>query len=156
MRKFRFSLQAPLDHARHVAEQIELELAQLRRRLQMERDKLNSYLRRRLEQQNSLARESRGKLDLEQVRRRQRHIDALGEAVERQKLVAVAAQQAAERKREELVAAMKRRKTLERLHDRRAEEHRREMERVEQKFLDDIAVTRHAHRPNHAPTGQMR
>jgi flagellar FliJ protein len=144
MRKFRFSLQAPLDHARHVEEQLESALAQLQRRLTIERDKLVNFVRRRTDQQLSLARECAGTLDLEQVRRRQRHIDALGEAVEHQKLAVAAAEQAVSRKREELVAAMKRRKTFERLRDRRAAEHRSEMERIEQKFSDEIAVSRHA------------
>jgi flagellar FliJ protein len=148
MRKFRFTLQAPLEHARHVEHQLELELARLQRRLETERDKLDNYARRRAEQQRSLVRECAGTLDLEQVRRRQRHIDALAEAVARQRLVVIAAEQTLAEKREELLAAMKRRKTFERLRERRAAEHRLQMERAEQKLADEVAVLRHARRPN--------
>jgi flagellar FliJ protein len=146
MRKFRFSLQAPLDHARHVEERLELQLARLRERLESERAKLYNFVRRRSEQLDSLARECEGLLDLEQIRRRRRHIDALSDAVERAKLAVAAAQQVVGEKRDELVAAMKRRKTFERLRDRRAAEHKLEMDRLEQKSSDEIAVSRHARR----------
>ena len=146
MRKFRFSLQAPLDHAGHVEEQLKLELGRLLERLRTERDKLQNYVRRRMQQQARLSQECEGALDLEQIRRRQRHIDALADAVERQKLAVAAAQQAVNRKREELVAAMKRRKVLERLRDRRAAEHNREMQRIEQKLADEIAASHHPRR----------
>lgn len=152
MRKFRFSLQAPLEHAQHVEERLKTELARLLERVRMEREKLVNYTRRRAAHQASLTRECAGTLDLEQVRRRQRHIDALGDAIERQKQALAAAQQAASRKREAVVAAMKRRKTLERLRDRRAEEHRREMQRLEQKFADEIAVSHYPRRARQQST----
>jgi flagellar FliJ protein len=146
MRKFRFTLQAPLEHAKYIEERLTLELGRLLERLYTEREKLHNYVRRRAEQQACLTRECEGALDLEQVRRRQRHIDALAEAVDRQKVVIAAAQQAVERKREELVAAMKRRKVLERLRERRAQEHSQEMQRLEQKLADEIAVSHYPRR----------
>jgi len=157
MRKFRFTLQAPLEHARHVEEQLKIELGRLLERLAVEREKLQNYLLRRAAQQASLAGESHGQLDLEQMRRRQRHIDALAEAIARQKLALVSAEQAVSRKREELVAAMKRRKVLERLRERRAQEHDREMQRLEQKVADEIAVSHHPRRAAIGPvTGDVR
>jgi len=146
MRKFRFTLEAPLEHAKYVEQQLTLELGRLLERLHTEREKLQNYVRRRAEQQARLTRECQGALDLEQIRRRQRHIDALGEGVERQKVVLAAAQQAVQRKREDLVAAMKRRKVLERLRERRAQEHNQEMQRLEQKSADEIAVSQHPRR----------
>jgi len=151
MRKFRFSLQAPLDHARHVEEQLTLELGRLLERLHLEREKLANYVRRRSQQQRCLAEESRGRLDLDQIRRRQRHIEALAEAVERQKVIIAAAQQAVSRKRDEVVAAMKRRKVLERLRERKSAEHAREMQLLEQKLADEIAVSHHPRRNNVRP-----
>jgi len=146
MRKFRFTLQAPLEHAKYVEERLTLELGRLLEHLRAEREKIESLTRRRAQQQTRLARECEGALDLEQIRRRQRHIDALAEAIERQQAVIAAAQQAVNDKREEVVAAMKRRKVLERLRERRQQEHDREMQRQEQRSADEIAVTRHPRR----------
>jgi len=146
MPKSRCNPQAPLEHAPRVERQLALELARLHQQLQTEREKLYNYMRRRAQQQASLARESQGTLDLDHIRRRQRHINVLADAVHRQKLAIAAAAQAVNGKREEL-AAMKRDKTLDRLRGRPAQEHRREMARPGRNIADEVAVSRHPHRP---------
>ncbi len=49
-----------------------------------------------------------------------------------------------EHRREELLAASQRRKTLERLSDRREQEHTHALAMIEQRELDEIATIRHA------------
>jgi len=87
--------------------------------------------------------EAEGLLDLDAVRQHRRRYSAAVADVHRQAESLAAAERWLDTSRAELVEAERRRKVLDRLGERRFEEHRRAGEHQDQKTLDEVGNVRH-------------
>lgn len=136
---FRFRFETLLTQRRHAEERLQKELAEARRALAAEQAVL-------AEKKDALRRCAR------EMRRRQArgfriadilpyapYMERLRRDVDAQRKRIAAADQKVHRTRQDLVEALKKRKTLDRLKERQHENYLKEAARLERKFADDVA-----------------
>ncbi len=140
MPDFQFPLQTALDLRCREEERAQQRLAQGRRALQAARDDVRRVERRRDEIVEALRGE---RLSLCEVEHAHRFLsDLRGRlALLRERLEK--AQRLCDRRLEELIAASRGRRTLERLSERQEAQHRRREARREQHELNEAAIARH-------------
>ena len=146
MKAFRFRLQSALDLRRRREDQLRAELAVLQERDRDETARLDRLQEDRDHAQSGIARERIGRMQPSDARDRERFLQSLDEAIEKQRDVLALLRAEIERKIAEVIAATRDTRALERLRERREAEHRRSMLREEQKFLDDLGSARSFHR----------
>jgi flagellar FliJ protein len=136
MRKFKFSLEPVLDHRERIEEEKQQIFAARRRELQdaeHELARLNGDFRRF----STTLREEHARLSTEELRWHYAHLEFLDRCITMQHAVISQRRAAVDRARRELVEASKERKVMEKLKDKRFEEHQTLEASLEQKELDD-------------------
>jgi flagellar FliJ protein len=140
---YQFKLQALLNHRRHQEEVCQKELAEAQRDLSDAKEKLNS-----------IKKDKRDNIQKLQARQSERHntskilifinyIRQLSINIDTQLRHVRHASQNVTEKRDNLIAIMKERKTLEKLKEKEWLEYQRNMMQAERKFNDEVAATRH-------------
>lgn len=136
MRKFKFSLEPVLGHRERIEEEKQQIFAARQRELQdaeQELARLNFDFKR-----FSIAlREEHARMATEELRWHYAHLEFLDRCITMQHAVISQRRAAVERARGDLVEASKDRKVMEKLKDKRFEEHRAREASFEQKELDD-------------------
>lgn len=136
MRKFRFALKPVLDHRERIEDEKQQALAiqmQELRKAQEELARLDAEFRRF----SSRLRAEHRKLALHDLRTHYAHLEYLDRRITAQHVVIAQQKIAVEAARQEVLAASKDRKVIERLKDKRLEEHRASEACIEQRELDD-------------------
>ena len=147
MRRFRFRLQSVLEHRLRQEEVAQVELSQAKTAQLKEENALQALHAAEAAAIAELERQRfTGRLDIEALQLGLGYLDALKGQILRQTHVVARAQQHAEAKRQELVARVQERKTLERLRERQLETFTREQNRLEAREADELVIMRHAHR----------
>jgi flagellar FliJ protein len=152
MRRFRFSLQRVLDYRESVEKKMLAELAVIQADLDREVAYLQELIHARNCFQNDM-REHLKKSSSDEIKHAYVYLDSLNNCISSQKCTVEHLSEARNRKLEEVMAAAKERKILERLKDHKKREHTRTVERLEQAFLDDIAGVRHSRLAKGIDTG---
>jgi flagellar FliJ protein len=140
---YRFKLQALLNHRRHQEEVCQKELAEAQRDL--------ADAQKRLE---SIKKDKKDNIQKLQARQTERHnasnilifinyIEQLSRDLDAQIQQVDHASQHVTEKRDNLIAIMKKRKTLEKLKEKQWLEYQQKMTQAERKFNDEVAATRH-------------
>ena len=140
---YQFKLQALLNHRRHQEEVCQKALADAQRELSVAQEKLKD-----------LKKEKRENVQLLHIRQQERHhaanvlmftnyIEQLSRDIETQKQHVQHVAQKVAQNREQLIATMKKRKTLEKLKEKGWLAYQRKMMQAERKFNDEVAATRH-------------
>ena len=140
---YRFKLQALLNHRRHQEELSQKELADAQRNLSTAQE----HLRR-------LKKDKRDNVQILQARQKKRHntsniliyinyIEQLSQEIEAQHEQVSRASEAVRQKRDDLIAVVKKRKTLEKLKEKEWLAYQQTMMKAERKFNDDVAAGRH-------------
>jgi flagellar FliJ protein len=140
---YQFKLQALLNHRRHQEEVCQKELAEAQRDLSDAKEKLNS-----------IKKDKRDNIQKLQARQSERHntskilifinyIRQLSINIDTQLRHVRHTSQNVTEKRDNLIAIMKERKTLEKLKEKEWLEYQRNMMQAERKFNDEVAATRH-------------
>jgi flagellar FliJ protein len=142
MGKFRFTLEPVLDHRERIEDEKQLVLAQRQLDLKAAEDEL-ARLNGEFKRYSTALREDHAKLSTEELRWHYAHLEYLDRCMTMQHGIIFARRAAVERARVELVDASKDRKVIEKLKDRRYEEHRAAQAAQEQKELDDTNNRRH-------------
>lgn len=139
---FRFNLQQILNFRRQNEESKEFELAQANRVLQQEEDRLAFFTDRRdLYQQELLDRQKEGVSPAE-LALYTAYMAFLKEKIEWQMEAVATARKQVEEKKEELLAARKDRKILDRLRSKKYEAYLADSRKDEMKHLDEVALER--------------
>ena len=136
MRKFKFSLEPVLGHRERIEEEKQQIFAARQRELQdaeQELARLNGDFKRF----STTLRDDHWRLSTEELRWHYAHLEFLDRCITMQHAVISQRRAAAERARLDLVDASKDRKVMEKLKDKRREEHRALEASIEQKELDD-------------------
>lgn len=139
---FRFDLQQVLDFRRHNEERKELELAQVRRVLQQEEDRLAFFSDRRDRYQRELIDRQKKGVSPAEVAIYTSYMRFVKEKIEWQMEAVETAKKQVEKKKEEVLAARRDRKTLDRLRSRRYQAFLADSKREEMKNLDEVGLGR--------------
>ena len=136
---FRFNLEPLLNHRRYQEEILQKELAGLKVRLVAEKDKLwllrqkkRKYVQQLQEKQTVGRPASEIKLFVD-------FVDQLTKEMEIQKRNVLEAERNFNLKRQDLIAAMKKRKTLDRLKEKSLQAYEQEQSKKERNFMDEVA-----------------
>lgn len=144
MKGYEFRLQKVLDTCRLKEELIEVKLAELERLAESQRERLKSIEKEEevLLSERRHLREKKGSVALEEEMFYENCLEALRLRIERMKMYLRQIEEQIRQTREELVAAAMERRVMEKLRERDYEHFRVEVERNNQKALDEIAVQR--------------
>lgn len=144
MRKFQFRLQSVLEVRRRREEHLRGELARMHLRRQAEIQRMETLLQEREAATRGALAGRVGRVTAEDFRTHERHLQCLEQAVISQREALDLILREIDRKVAEVVTATQEARALEDLRGRHMEEHRREAQRVEQNFLDELATNRAA------------
>lgn len=140
---FRFHLQRVLDYRIQYEEKKEFELAQARRVMQQEEDRLAFFKERQSHYQEEFLERQKQGMSPAEAAIYLSYEGFLKEKIAWQKEAVEAAVRGVEEKKVELLAARKERKTLELIRSRRYQAFLAESRRRETKDLDEVALTKH-------------
>jgi flagellar FliJ protein len=146
MRKFKFSLEPVLDQRERIEDEKQQIFAARQRELleaEQELARLNGDFRRF----STRLRDDHASLATEELRWHYAHLEYLDRCITMQHAVISQRRTAVERARIDLVEASKERKVMEKLKDKRLQEHRAREASFEQKELDDANNRRFVPRP---------
>lgn len=146
MRKFRFKLQAVLDHRKFEEDRLKVELANLMGEEARERSKLAQLIQELELSQQILIDKLQSAAEASELKLIDEYAKAKLDDIRVQQLTIDAIVQRVEAKRLEVLQAMKRRKLLEALRDKQKSLHLYEAARLEQGQLDDDASVKFARR----------
>ncbi len=136
---YRFNLEPLLNHRRYQEEVFQKELAGLKMRLSAEKDKLwilrqkkRKYVQQLQEKQTEGRPASEIKLFVD-------FVDQLSKEMEAQRQNLLEAERDFNLKRQDLIAALKKRKTLDRLKEKGLQAYEQEQFKKERSFMDEVA-----------------
>lgn len=143
MAKFKFKLQPVLHHRRKKEDIFKKELADIKRLFEIEKSVLEDLEKRLANLHTELREKQRSSLDSSEAVAYSNYIDRVERDIEMQaiKLTEIAGE--VRRAQERLIKASKDKKILEKLYDKQYEEFKKELERIEQGLIDEIATIRH-------------
>ncbi len=140
---YRFKLETLLTHRRHQEEKCQKELAQARKRLSDERVKLEQKKRKKQEYLEILKSKQKGHTTVTDIILYTDFIQELSKDIESQAVLVNKFVSAVDLKRQELIAVMKKYKTLEKLKNREMQVYQRKLLHDERKLMDELASIRH-------------
>jgi flagellar export protein FliJ len=140
---YRFKLEALLTHRRRQEEAGQKELAQARRKLFDERQKLDRKKREKQEILEALQAEKNKRTTASDIRLYMNYIQQLSKEIEDQARQMHRSAKFVDQKRQELVAIMKKHNTLKKLKYKGQRTYQQKMMQTERKLMDDFASIRH-------------
>lgn len=141
---YRFKLEALLTHRRHQEDACQKALAQVQRQLAAEQLKLRRKKEEKRENLRRLQRIQQKNTNVSAIILHVNYISQLTKSIDEQNLCVRDITKKVNQKRNELIAAMKKRKTLEKLKERQWQAYQKKRLLNERKFMDEIASTRYA------------
>jgi flagellar FliJ protein len=137
---FKFSLQPLLNHRRYLEEVLQKELAQFRKRLIAEQNKLRRLKEKKREYSQRLQQRQKENGTVSDLILYLRYLDRLSTELEHQRQQVVAAEKDFKNKRNDLIKTMKKRKILEQLKENRSKAYQQQALKNERKFMDEVAA----------------
>ena len=141
---YRFKLEALLNHRRHQEEACQKELAQTRRRLTDEREKLERKKREKQESLEQLQAKKHESTSVSDIMLSMNYIQQLSKDIEDQAMHVHKTAKLVDQKRHELISIMQKRKTLKNLKYREQQAYQHKLMQEERKTMDELASVRHA------------
>lgn len=147
MPTFKFRLESVLELRKRVEDQRKKELAHLRELLHKEQDFLKELETKTVEALAGMKECQKGSVfNIEEVMRYYRYFTFCRDKIKEQISLIESLIISVEKKREDLVAASKERKILEKLKDNQLQEHKHVMDSWETKIIDELATNGYTHR----------
>ncbi|UCF85777.1 MAG: flagellar export protein FliJ [Desulfobacteraceae bacterium] len=137
---YNFNLEPVLKHRKLVEENLQKELAVLKLSLVNERKRLQTYKESRSKFLVELHRKQEEGTTISDVFLYLPFIEQLSKDIEKQNKTVSDLEKDVEQKRQDLVEASKKKKTLEKLKDKGLKAYKQEMIKNEQEFLNEVAV----------------
>ena len=141
---YRFKLEALLNHRRHQEEVCQKELAQVRRRLFYEREKLERKKREKQESLEKLQAKKKESTTVSDIMLYMNYIQQLSKDIEDQAMHVHKTVKLVDKKRHELISIMQQRKTLKNLKYKEQQAYQQKLMQDERKLMDELASIRHA------------
>lgn len=144
MRRFVFNLETLLRHRKHLEEREREKLAWIHYRLETEKQRLAELLDRHAETRREMAQEKLPRYDTEEIGRYRSYLDRLEHEIEQASARIRTLRSELEKQTELWVERSKDKKVLEKLRGKKEREYFSAMDKLEQKAVDEIVVTRFA------------
>ena len=141
---YRFKLEALLNYRRHQEEACQKELAQARRRLTDEREKLERKKKEKQEILEKLQVKKKVSTTVSDIMLYMNYIQQLSKDIEGQTMLVHKTAKLVDQKRHELVSIMQKHKTLKNLKYKEQQAYQQKLMQDERKLMDEIASIRHA------------
>lgn len=140
---YRFSLEPSLNHRKFLEEQLQRELAALQRLLMQEQEELLSYYEARDQVLAGLQKKQGEHATVSEILVYLTFLDQLANDLEKKKGEVTEIEDRLEAKRNDLLKAIKKRKSLDRLKERGNEAFRQEENKREQLFVNEVAISQY-------------
>ena len=141
---YRFKLEALLNHRRHQEETCQKDLAQARRRLSDEREKLDQKKREKQESLDKLQAKRQENTTVSDIMLYMNYIQQLSKNIEDQAIHVHKTAKIVDQKRHELISIMQKHKTLKKIKYKERLAHQQKLLQDQRKLMDEIASIRHA------------
>lgn len=143
---FKFKLQSVLEYRLNIEEKILNEFSDLKRILEEKKAVLKALIDERNRLMDELRNMQRSVMRSDDVASLVTYVENLRLKEKEQKNIIHQANEKVEQKRQELIEAVKKRKIMENLRDRHAEEYRKNLNELEQKNSDEMSVLKYGRR----------
>ena len=143
---FKFKLQSVLEYRLNVEEKVQGEFSDVKRCLEEQKAVLNALVQERENLMNELRAMQRNNIKADDIATLVAYVENIREKEKNQLDVIRQATEKVEAKRQELVEAVKNRKVMENLRDKHADEYKRNVNELEQKNSDEMAVLKFGRR----------
>ena len=140
---YRFKLQTLLNHRRHQEEVCQIELAEAQRGLTDAQEKLRRRKKAKRENIQKLQARQKEHHNISNILIFINYIEQLSRDIDAQMQQVRKASKNVTQKRDNLIAIMKKRKTLEKLKEKERLDYQQKGMQAERKFNDEVASTRH-------------
>ena len=144
---YRFNLEPLLNHRRYQEEILQKELADLKIRLESENEKLWALREKKRKTVLQLQKKQSDGRPASEIKLYIDFVEQLFKEMEAQRQKVLSAERDFSRKRQELVAAMKKRKILDRLKEKGLQAYEREQLKKERSMMDEVAAQRFGQKP---------
>ncbi|PKN06360.1 MAG: flagellar export protein FliJ [Deltaproteobacteria bacterium HGW-Deltaproteobacteria-7] len=143
---FKFKLQSVLEYRLNIEEKILNEFSDLKRYLAEQEAALKALIVERNELMNDLRSMQNAMIRVEDITALVTYIENIRLKEKERKNIIHQAEEKVEKKRQELMEAVKNRKVMENLKDKHAEEYRKNLNELEQKISDEMSVLKFGRR----------
>ena len=136
---YQFNLEPLLNHRRYQEEVLQKELADLKIRLETEQGKLRALRHKKRKAVLALQQKQKDGRTASEIKLYSDFVDQLSKEIEAQRQKVMKAERNFNVKRQALIAAMKKRKTLDRLKEKGLRAYEQEQLKKERSFMDEVA-----------------
>ncbi len=136
---YRFNLEPLLNHRRYQEEILQKEIAGLKIRLAAEKDKLRVLKKKKRQYLGQLQLKQQSGRPVSEIKLYLHFVDHLSKEMNAQNQRVLRAEKGFYLKRQDLIQAMKKRKTLEKLQEKGFQAHQQKMLKKERDFMDEVA-----------------
>ena len=144
---YRFNLESLLNHRRYQEEILQKELAGLKIRLAAEKDKLWILRQKKRKYVQQLQEKQTDGRPVSEIKLFVDFVEQLAKEMEVQRQNVLHAERDLNLKRRDLIAAMKKRKTLDRLKEKGLQAYEHEQLKKERSFMDEVASRQFTQKP---------
>jgi flagellar FliJ protein len=146
MKKFSFRLETLLQHRHHLEEKERTKFSAIRNELLVEVDHIQALRTMQAQALAELAQTKSGDCDAQEITWHYRFLDRIALELERSARRIAELEGKLEIQKQVMIEAMRNKKMIENLRSKREKEFLTALERTEQKSVDEIVVTRYAHK----------
>lgn len=137
---YTFSLESVLNHKAFIEEQLQKELAVFKAILEDEKNHLSKLINTKKRLTAELQEKQKNGTSVSEIILYIKFIDQLLNDADKQKKNILDAEKRLEKKRDELIEAMKNKKTLEKLKEKKLNEYREDVSNNERDFMNEVAI----------------
>lgn len=139
---YKFSLQSLLNHRKHIEENLDKELGRIKRAVNNEKRRLESIRKEKIKCREELQKKQGDGKKVNEIILCLNYLDKLSKDIDKQKRCVRDVEKEYDIKRSELIEAMKKRKTLDRLKEKEMKAFNYSEMKVEQDIMNEVAANR--------------
>lgn len=139
---YKFSLQTLLDHRKHIEETLDKELGRIKREVNNEKGRLENIIKKKIKCKAELEKKQGDGNKVNEIILCFNYLDKLSKDIDEQKGCLKGVEKKYNIKRGELIEAMKKRKTMERLKEKEMKAFNYSKMKVEQDMMNEVAANR--------------
>ena len=137
---YRFNLESLLNHRRYQEEILQKELANLKKLLAAEKQKLRVTKKKKRKYLRQLRQKQKESRAVSEIKLYLDFVDRLSKDLAAQNHRVVKAERRFNQKRQDLIVALKRRKTLDKLKEKGRQAHQQKILKKERDFMDEVST----------------